>query len=390
MTTEKIIWWSEEFLPKLGGGPIYINTLIKNLPDYNHQVVTQAVRNHPSRENLSDNLLVNRFPSQPQTKLSILKNNKIYGYLGGLFRELQCLRLRMKYLRRSDFDFFFLLGLPMYSKVHRFRNIMKIDLHRHFVDYSFITKPKLMILCNLPQDFDKKPGVTEAYNHYIDQFENIICLDKHIYDYCMDYISSTNISKNVWFIPIPINTRIFSFKPFHFKGMLKVGFAGRLANTVDLEMINWFLSNMPSNMVFHLAVTGDINLIKIPNNVGKRVKLLTDVSPENMPSFYHDIHILFNPTLHKGVPTVSLEAMACGRPVIMYNIGNKYLPDNGENGFLINQDKQQFIALLSELAENPEHLKKVGSQASVYIQEKCSTEVIIPQIKQIVDHLLKN
>jgi len=372
------------------GGPNYINTLIRNLSDYNHEVIAESVPGEPHQESLSENLSVNRFPKKPQIKLSILNKSKIYAYSERLFREVQSIQARMKYLRKSEFDFFFLLGLPMYTQIHRFRNIMKIDLHRQLANFSFIKKPKVLTLCNLPQDFDKKPGVTEAYNHYIDQFDNIICLDKHIYDYCANYISSSNVSKNLWFIPIPINTSVFSFKPFHYEGMLKVGFAGRLANTVDLEMINWFLSNMPSNIVFHLAVSGDINLIKIPNNVRKRVKLLTEVPPENMPSFYHDIHVLFNPTLHKGVPTVSLEAMACGCPVIMYNIGNKYLPDNGENGFLINQDKQEFIALLSELAENPEYLKKIGSQASVYIQEKCSTEVIIPQIKQIVNNLLKN
>ena len=89
----------------------------------------------------------------------------------------------------------------------------------------------------MAEEFDKKPGVTEAYNHYIDQFENIICLDKHIYDYCMDYISSTNTSKNVWLIPIPINTRAFSFKPLQNKYLDSAHHKKHLTKTKSISLL---------------------------------------------------------------------------------------------------------------------------------------------------------
>ena len=116
---------------------------------------------------------------------------------------------------KIQIQIFFLLGMPMYSTLHNLKNTT-IDLHNYFLDFSSIKSPKIMTLCNLPHEFDNHPVMLESYNHFINQFETIICIDKHIYDYCKKYSNSFGINNNIHFIPVSINTDKFFFKSLKF------------------------------------------------------------------------------------------------------------------------------------------------------------------------------
>ena len=129
------------------------------------------------------------------------------------------------------------------------------------------------------------------------------------------------------------------------------------------NILNKLILNLPSNINLHLAVSGDMNLLNIPDSKLNQIRIFKDIPSQMMASFYHGIHILFNPILHKAVPTVTLEAMACGRPVIMYNLNNNETPKDNIDGFIINRDINELLELLTHLSNNTGKISEIGKQA---------------------------
>jgi len=385
---KKIVWWSESFLPTVGGGSSYVNDMIKLLDGYSHEVITQPIDGFPSEEYLEENLHIRRSNHFLRRRIDIINNIKFLSFAKSLLTEINGIRDKISYLKNKDSDIFFLLGMPMYSALHNFKKYTTIDLHNYFLDFSSIKSPKIMTLCNLPHEFDNHPVILESYNHFINQFETIICIDKHIYDYCKKYSNSFGINNNIHFIPVSINTDKFFFKSLKFGKKIVLGFAGRLGNTVDLNIINKLILNLPSNINLHLAVSGDMNLLNIPDSKLNQIRIFKDISSQMMPSFYHGIHILLNPILHKAMTYVTLEAMACGRPVIMYNLNDNETPKDNIDGFIINRDIKELLDLLSHLSNNTSIISKIGKQAFKTIKNKYSNKIIKPQIKKIFQNLL--
>jgi len=387
---KKIIWWLDDFYPILGGGPVYARNIIEGMSNFEHEIITRAIKGQPFQEELSENITIKRFPENKSLNIPVLNNVKVYSYLESLLREIRFISSRINYLKKTDFDLLYLLGMPMHSAIQRFQKLTGINLQSYFVDYSFIQSPKIMTLCNLPHDLNKDLISIESYNHYINQFDNIICLDRHIYDYCNEYINSLEEVKKTWFISNTVDNEKFSYTPIKKTSNLKLGFAGRLADTVDLDMVNYVISNLPENVECHLVVSGDIDLIKIPKEVEQRVNLELNVKPDSMPLFYKKINVLFNPIIHKGVPCVTLEAMSSGRPVIMYNLGNKHVPTHEFDGYLIERDKDKVIELISHLSQNRDKVRSLGIQAKKTIEQKYSNQVIQPIIGEIFSKLIKD
>ena len=65
---------------------------------------------------------------------------------------------------------------------------------------------------------------------------------------------------------------------------------------------------------------------------------------------------------HKGMPLSVIEAMACGKPVVVTSVGDvPVLVKNGVNGIVIPPGKADLLAeSIIYLAENPELRKRMG------------------------------
>jgi glycosyltransferase involved in cell wall biosynthesis len=89
-------------------------------------------------------------------------------------------------------------------------------------------------------------------------------------------------------------------------------------------------------------------------------------------------------------PTVTLEAMAMGRPVVASRIGG--LPDivvEGETGFLVTPgDERALREAIQRLLDNPalrEHMGAMGKQRVVKFQ----ASIVIPCIEQVYREILQ-
>jgi len=114
----------------------------------------------------------------------------------------------------------------------------------------------------------------------------------------------------------------------------------------------------------------------------------------NVP--YRDIPVLLSAcdvfllaSLSEGLPTVVLEAGACGKPVVASNVGG--VPDiitHGESGFLVNpQDRNGFFTYVKMLLEDESLAKKIASKLNNHVLEHFSWEKIVKKYEKIYEEI---
>ena len=84
-----------------------------------------------------------------------------------------------------------------------------------------------------------------------------------------------------------------------------------------------------------------------------------------MPYLYNAADVYVLPSYVEGMPLSVMEAMACGKHVIVTSVGNvPVLVKNGVNGIVIPPGKaDQLAESIIHLTENPE-LRKLMSEAT--------------------------
>lgn len=106
-----------------------------------------------------------------------------------------------------------------------------------------------------------------------------------------------------------------------------------------LECGRYILSDRP-DISFIIAGSGrDFNRLKRKiQRAGLQNKfiLLGQVSKEKLVKLYQDAMLFVFPSYHEGLPTVLLEAMSCGLPIVATDVrGNRDLIFSGKNGILV-------------------------------------------------------
>ncbi len=107
-------------------------------------------------------------------------------------------------------------------------------------------------------------------------------------------------------------------------------------------------------------------------------------STNEVVRYYHAIDIFVLPSLTETSSLSTMEAMACGLPVVATNVGfvKDYIKD-GRNGYLI--PKQNVFALskkIENLVEKPLLRKEIGEKARQTIKKKFSWEKTVNEIKE--------
>jgi glycosyltransferase involved in cell wall biosynthesis len=91
---------------------------------------------------------------------------------------------------------------------------------------------------------------------------------------------------------------------------------------------------------------------------------------EELRNYYQRARLFLNTSIHSPVPTVMMEAMACGCPVV--TTGTCMIPEiieHGVNGIIAN-DASDLNFWCRELLDNPELAKRIGENGRKTIVEK--------------------
>jgi glycosyltransferase involved in cell wall biosynthesis len=177
-----------------------------------------------------------------------------------------------------------------------------------------------------------------------------------------------------------------------------IGYVGSLVRSkgvLNLIRSIYLLKSKHKFRDIYLLIIGDGPLIedlkvKIKEyGVSENVILKGYVQHHILPYYYNMMKLLVLPSYTEGLPSVILEAMACGTPVLATSVGA--VPDiikDGETGFLLKSNDPEHIARkIIELLNNPELLKKVSENAYNHVRENFSYEKTLESWRRILSEL---
>lgn len=113
-------------------------------------------------------------------------------------------------------------------------------------------------------------------------------------------------------------------------------------------------------------------------------------STEHLRDIYSEHSIFYNTSLHSPVPTVLMEAMACGCAIV--STATCMIPeiiDHNYNGLLSNDPKQLKI-YLEELLTNPKKARELGDNARKTIQNKFGLDSFIENWNKLFFTAIEN
>ena len=122
----------------------------------------------------------------------------------------------------------------------------------------------------------------------------------------------------------------------------------------------------------------------------KQIVFLGRVSRERLIKTYQNAAVHVVPSHYEGLPTVMLEGMACGLPVVATDVGgSSEVIVHGKNGFLIppRDPRRMSEVVLKLLADSPLR-KKVGKAARATIEKGFSWDKIADNILECYNRVL--
>jgi len=95
-----------------------------------------------------------------------------------------------------------------------------------------------------------------------------------------------------------------------------------------------------------------------------------------------DVFVL--PSIHEGLSTALLEAMALEVPVVATRVGgNTEIVTDGETGLLVYPNPQAIIKAISRLLEDREFAKKLAHKAYQKVLEQYNWRVVYTKYKEV-------
>lgn len=155
-----------------------------------------------------------------------------------------------------------------------------------------------------------------------------------------------------------------------------IGYVGRLSE--EKGIMN-FIESIPlisdyNELQFLIIGDGDLrNEIHdyINRNNLENVELKYWIDNDQLVKYLNKLKLLVIPSYTESGPLIALEAMACGTPVLISNVGYVYtLIKSGENGFILENNSPGCIAdNINEILKN-DSLDKVAYKAYKLVQQE--------------------
>ena len=167
-----------------------------------------------------------------------------------------------------------------------------------------------------------------------------------------------------------VNIAVDSFTQSKFEGMRFV------PNGVDIDKFSPKHSNMFSTKKKKALFVGTpilrkgvFDLDRIERELGddfeliKSYELKDRVSDEDLPKLYNSCDVFILPSHYEGMPMTILEAMACGKPIVTYDLyGMRDCVWHDVNGYLVKENDYHGFAKSVEKAYNNRKIFGVNSR----------------------------
>jgi glycosyltransferase involved in cell wall biosynthesis len=190
-------------------------------------------------------------------------------------------------------------------------------------------------------------------------------------------------------IPTGIDVKYFSPPAMHeAKPPLRLITVGRLIEVKGIQDLLKALSILKDKIDFVCLIVGDgpyrgsLEKIAEGYSLKGRVIFKGNVSPERVVNILRSAHIYVLPSYSEGLPQSLLEAMACGLPCIVTDIG---LPiKQGDTGLIVSpSDTKAMADAILRLSAAPSFMVTLGRNAREYVVSNHSREGWAEKIYQI-------
>ena len=166
------------------------------------------------------------------------------------------------------------------------------------------------------------------------------------------------------------------------KYVMFVGRIDREKGLFDLVECGKYICGERSDISFIIAGNGrDLNKLRWKTKkaeVQEKFIFLGQTDRDNLVKLYQNATLFVLPSYHEGLPTVLLEAMSCGLPIIATDVrGNRDMISSGKNGILVPpRDPKKMAEATSLLLENDTLRTSLSKNARKTIEGKYTWDAV--------------
>lgn len=273
----------------------------------------------------------------------------------------------------------------------------------HCVHFQNINCNKWKVEChNCPQihEYPKSLFWDNSRNNYIKKkkaFTSIhnltivpVCewlnklLDQSFLKKCKRQVILNGIDLNIFY---PRDSRKKIEDMFNLRGkFICLAVANRWNQSKGLDDIIYIREKLPENIVIIMVGVTHKQIKNLPPGI---IGLKNTEDQEQLCSIYSASDVFINPTYQDTLPTVNIESLACGTPVITYNTGGCSDIVDINTGYVISQgDKDNLYKCIMKMEQTG---KIVYSTNCVVKAQKCfNAQVKYQEYMQLYNELLKN
>ena len=312
--------------------------------------------------------------------------------LGAGIEIAQAVRFR-RTVRRESFDLLHVhMGMETESLVRVGRRTHLRGfwvVARWLNDFAWTKKPVLFTdhgLFSRRTEFGHANPLHEGDLAVTSAYRNVICVTSDGFRYLREHDRRAGRERQSWFVPNGIDASRFSPAPFPEESALRVGYAGRLFRRGEpREFLLEVARSLPEGVEMRMILATSLSEEELRARwfPAPRVHIARNVPYGSMPDFYRSIDLFFNPMLWGLIDRTTLEAMSCGRPVVMFNNADRD-PVTDETGYLVPPgDPQALLNLFLHLRNRRKELSAKGATARAVILSRFDQRIVGPQTESI-------
>ncbi len=222
-----------------------------------------------------------------------------------------------------------------------------------------------------------------------------------LYSYSERHVEELNLKKYQNRIPEThlyfIDAERFKIsKPLNEREKL-IGYIGRLH---EIKGVLNFVEAIPKVLKerndINFIIGGDGNLQSRINQflathcLNSQVKVIDWIPHQELPSYLNELELLIMPSYAEELPSIMVEAMACGTPVLATPVGA--IPNvikDGETGFIMETNSPECIARNVIRALNHPDLEQVVRNARTFVEKEFTYQKAVENFRKILTDLGK-
>lgn len=124
------------------------------------------------------------------------------------------------------------------------------------------------------------------------------------------------------------------------------------------------------------------------NGNGISIEVLGQRPHHEIPELVCNADVLILPSFWEGMPTVVLEAMSCGTPVIATPVGDiPNMISNGVDGFIIDNNIESLDWVIEKIVKTPQLVDSMGKKARMRVRNEFSLRAVSNKLKEVYESL---